>query len=198
MNNKIELTSELLPIVNIGTYTRQLCDPQNFLYDDFDFDYLDINKYMDALLEISRSYIKGFLKENATLLTELGVKDINVIKTVSPKYYNYSTDKLYFDLIVYNNFTDILIKEVEKHNDKLNKFLKDNYSSYDGFCSYTSNNVINLLEGIKEGSVQDISALLNYIFIENELISDEAFYYYVNERINGYELFTDKYYNLME
>ena len=56
--------------------------------------------------------------------------------------------------------------------DNLAKFLKDNYTSYDGFNSFTDNNIPDLIDSIKAGDEREICAFLiwwwNYIGYNSE------------------------------
>lgn len=180
----LELTSSLFPIVQVGTYDGQICDVNRFIdsycidedfaegHTDFDsegfWDRYDNSKFKAEILKRATEYIQNEIKPFLVDLN-IGITDVVVHNMVSPKYYNFSTDELYFDLIVEDDFSENLAKKVENefYESTLSKFLKDNYTSYDGFMSFTSNTLDGLIEGIKEGDVREISAFLSWYFINN-------------------------------
>jgi len=180
----LELTSSLFPIVQVGTYDGQTCSVHRFIdsycidedfsegYVDFDaegfWDKFDNSKFKAEIVKRATDYIQYEVKPFLVDLG-MGIQDVVVHDIVSPKYYNFETDQLYFDLIVDEDFTENLAKKVENefYNTCLAKFLKDNYTSYDGFLSFTANTLDGLIEGIREGDVREISAFLTWYFIEN-------------------------------
>jgi hypothetical protein len=180
----LQLTSSLFPIVRVGTYDGQTCDVNRFIdsycidddfsegHVDFDsegfWDRYDNSKFVTEIRKRASDYITDEIKP---FLVDLGfgITDVVVHDIVSPKYYNFSTDELYFDLIVDEDFTENLAHKVENefYDSSLAKFLKDNYTSYDGFMSFTANTLDGLIEGIREGDVREISAFLTWYFINN-------------------------------
>lgn len=180
----LELTSSLFPIVQVGSYNGQTCDVDRFIdsysidedfaegYSDLDsegfWDKFDNSKFKAEILKRAADYIQNEIKPFLVDL-KIGITDVVVHDIVSPKYYNFNTDELYFDLIVEDDFSEKLAEKVESefYNEDLAKFLKDNYTSYDGFMSFTANNLDGLIEGIKEGDVREISAFLSWYFINN-------------------------------
>ena len=180
----LQLTSSLFPVVQVGTYDGQTCDVNRFIdsycidedfadgHTDFDsesfWDRYDNSKFVAEICRRATDYIESEVKPYLVDLN-IGINDVVVHDIVSPKYYNFSTDQLYFDLIVEDDFSEKLLEKVENehYGESLAKFLKDNYTSYDGFISFTANTLDGLVEGIKEGDVREISAFLTWYFINN-------------------------------
>ena len=76
---------------------------------------------------------------NSELYSRDVIIDMRYIDIDSPVYYNYTTDKVIID-IDYNFIA--LVKYCRHTNkDKFNQYLKDNYTSYDGFISFIENSV---------------------------------------------------------
>ena len=176
-----ELSSNLFPIVNVGMYTNDVCD-SDLLIDTYSIDNdfneglisydvdtfwsnFDNNKFKAVILERATNFITDNVKP---LLVDLGlgIIDIKVIDIHSPKFYNWSTDTLNFDLITDDKFTDNIIdviNNLEGHElADLSSFLKDNYTSYDGFISFTDNNVDDLIDSINAGEEREIGAFLTW------------------------------------
>lgn len=57
----------------------------------------------------------------------------------SPKYYNYDTDRVLID--VDYNFIQLVKYCRYTNKGKFNQYLKDNFTSYDGYISFVENNV---------------------------------------------------------
>lgn len=179
--NTFELSTNLFPIVNVGMYTNQTCDADNLIdsysidndfneglisYDaDAFWSNFDNDKFKAVILERATNFISTEVKP---LLVDLGlgIIDIKVVDIYSPKYYNFSTDSLNFDLVTDDKFTDNIIDVINnlKPNEyeDLESFLKNNYTSYDGFTSFTDNNVDDLIASIKDSHEREIGAFLTW------------------------------------
>jgi len=94
-----------------------------------DIESIDYKKYendvSNQLCEIVENELSNF------------IKDIEFIKVDSPKYYNYSNDTI--DCIITPKKQAILSYIKQNYNNWC-KYLKDNYTSYDGFISHYDNN----------------------------------------------------------
>jgi len=163
---KIKLNTDLVPFFN-GTYNTIF--DLSHKYDDYDDDEIDHNEYMDNILEAYKSLD---IFKNIDF-----VKKVEFTGWYSPKSYNYGNDEL--DFVI-----DIDKKELFKTLDNLNNkefkdFLKENYSSYSGFISFTSNNYDELYDKAIMGDEQSIGAILTYL-LKDELKDIE---YCVYERV---------------
>ena len=67
------------------------------------------------------------------------ITDMSYAGMHSPRYYNYDTDKVLID--VDYNFIALVKYCRHTNKDKFNQYLKDNYTSYDGFISFVENSV---------------------------------------------------------
>ena len=205
----LKLTTNLFPIVNVGMYDS-LLSPENLINDyeideDKDNEYIkfdsneywsnlfDISKFRAEILTLATDYIKDEIKPILTGL-KLGISDIETVSINSPRFYNFECDELYFDLIVENQFNNNIIDKINNlSTDELirfNTYLKDNYSSYDGFVSFTSNNSLDVINNVKNYDERDISAFLNwYIFDFLNEIDENDWLQYVNQNISSYSEF---------
>jgi len=205
----LKLTTNLFPIVNVGMYDS-LLSPDNLINDyeideDKDNEYIkfdsneywsnlfDISKFRAEILTLATDYIKDEIKPILIGL-KLGISDIETVSINSPRFYNYGSDELYFDLIVEDQFNNNIIDKINNlSTDELirfNTYLKDNYSSYDGFVSFTSNNSLDVINNVQNYDERDISAFLNwYIFDFLNEIDENDWIQYVNENISNYSEF---------
>lgn len=63
----------------------------------------------------------------------------NTLTIISPQYYNYTTDKPYIKIKT-NYYTLNLIKEYTLKQKGCEEYIKNNFTSYDGFISFITNN----------------------------------------------------------
>jgi hypothetical protein len=205
----LKLTTNLFPIVNVGMYDS-LLSPENLINDyeideDKDNEYIkfdsneywsnlfDISKFRAEILTLATDYIKDEIKPILTGL-KLGISDIETVSINSPRFYNFECDELYFDLIVEDQFNNNIIDKINNlSTDELirfNAYLKDNYSSYDVFVSFTSNNSLDVINNVKNYDERDISAFLNwYVFDFLNEIDENDWLQYVNQNISSYSEF---------
>ena len=72
------------------------------------------------------------------------ITDIEYLGMHSPKYYNYDTDRVLVD--VDYNFIQLVKYCKHTNKDRFNQYLKDKYTSYDGYISFVENNVNDFFE----------------------------------------------------
>lgn len=91
------------------------------------------------------SYCEDVANHATELLTDYCIlySNENIIKSMdykglsSPRFYNFSTDKLIIDI----DFNLTKLKAyINKNKSDFNQYLKDNFTSCDGFISYIANN----------------------------------------------------------
>lgn len=112
-------------------------------------------------------------------------------RTYHPRYYNFETDSIMFAFGYTNELRDAMYNQV-KNNEHFAKFLADNYTSRDGFISYTPNNWNDWNEGWLEDDWRCVSALLRFLLETNVTESEEEGYWYdFNEK--EYEIITEQY-----
>jgi hypothetical protein len=165
---KIEVTTGLIPVINIGMYESWI-DPSHALESSLSelsvkaqnqyWELFDYSAYKDEILKIA----KNFFENNITpVLLELnaGIKAVNVVGIHSPKFYNFSTDVLNFDLDVdIEELREAILKADQKD---LDNFLRETYKSYSGFISFMPKSVIMLLNAIEDDKDRAVSAFVSY------------------------------------
>jgi hypothetical protein len=202
----LNLSTNLLPLITMGTYDGQICDVNNFIDDytiDEDYkegyinydsrtywDNFDNNKYKTKLFKLSNEYLIDNIKQELTDLN-IGILNIECIGIHSPKYYNFSTDSLNYDLSVSDNFNHILIDIINNLDDNdtnsLSKFLKDNFTSRDGFMSFTDNNIPDLINSINDFEDREISAFLTWYLKGKDIINTNNWSEFLYENIQSYD-----------
>ena len=156
------------------------------IHPDYYWSYFDNNKYM---LDWN-SRVQDFIEENIIDIFKdvLGMNITYVsVGYHSPKYYNFSHDVNNFNLEA-DNFKP-LIKYCLENKEKFSEFLKEHYTSYDGFMSNTSNNINDWKEDIKNDDETAWGATVRFL-LENE----DSILSYDNLREGYVEVFTDMFY----
>ena len=141
-------------------------EDESYSMNEEQFDEIDWSKTNE---NVSKFYLNYFKDELNDFFKSIGVLSLEFIKIDSPKYYNYSTDKLVCDIKIDKG---IFVHELRKQNfDIWEQFLKDNFTSYDGFISFYPNTAIEWDELINEKIEDDnviIETLLQFYLEQNE------------------------------
>jgi hypothetical protein len=97
-------------------------------YDDFKFDYADYQE------RVARAFVNSFESEFGYIMpVEIKYQSIS-----SPQYYNFSNDSINIEVEL--NFNR-LMELVNENKDELGHYIRENYTSRDGFNSFHSNNI---------------------------------------------------------
>ena len=130
------------------------------------FDEIDWNKTNE---NVSKFYLNYFKDELKDFFNEIGIINLDFVKVDSPKYYNYSTDKLVCNIQIDKN---VFVHELRKYNFVAwRQFLKNNFTSYDGFISFYPNDPNEWAELITEKFEDDnviIETLLQFYLEQSE------------------------------
>ena len=139
---------------------------ENFSMNEEQFDEIDWKATNNNVSKFYLKYIKDELKD---FFNEIGIINLDFVKVDSPKYYNYSTDKLVCNIEVNKNK---FLTELQKYNfEAWRQFLKNNFTSYDGFISFYPNDPNEWTELITEKFENDnviIETLLKFYLEQNE------------------------------
>lgn len=193
---KANLNTNLLPIINVGMYESPLdsnytLDPY-IIEEDLKEGYIFFNPDVFSYFFNNDAYVKTVRDLAEEYLTDIETKLFKIVEVgeiYSPKYYNFSTDNLEFT-VEYNKTK--IINFAHNTAKSFNKFLKENYTSYDGFLSYTSNNFNDWLKGFNNDNEQEIGAILRFILeVSNSENHHDSFYQFAFESILFYTDYID-------
>jgi hypothetical protein len=187
---KVNMNSNLLKLFS-GTYGTfweiyETDDNGNDLEVEFNF-----KNFMKSIIKAYQDKTKSILTDlkNATDNLITGIKFTNSF--YNPRFYNFETDSIDFTLTINNKKLNQLLKDL-KTNQKFETFLKDNYSSRDGFISFTPDTIDEIKKAIdnpnSDNFEQALAAIINYLVTKNkpELLNEieqEVFDYW---QANGY------------
>lgn len=137
------------------------------IHPDYYYMHLDNKKYMKDWNERVFDLIEEKLKES---FDQIGIEVTLEEKGYSsPREYNFSHDVTNFDIEA-ESF-DALIKYCKEHED-FAKFLKDHYSSCDGFMSFTANNVDEWEEDIQADESTAWGAAIRFLIISDDTVEE--------------------------
>lgn len=116
-------------------YYQRDCDTpcKELSESDLDFDYKGYEE------DVRNAWVDGFRERMPEMVLSL-----ENVEMTSPKYYNFSTDKLWADVELKDGWEDDVRKFMTENADWLRERIKDDWTSYDGFMSFMSNNFDNL------------------------------------------------------
>lgn len=97
------------------------------------FDYFDNDRYEE---DVAKNWVEAF-EEKVNELEGLEGLKFKFIAISSPKYYNYSTDKIEVEITGLNRKTlRAVAKLMKKHEDKLREQIEDDWKTRSGFWSF--------------------------------------------------------------
>jgi hypothetical protein len=164
---KITLNTNVFPIISVGMYHTGI-DPRNiFQWEEMDEDcqegyqfvtqhfmyyYFDMDKYKKYILEQAQDFVEEMDLEF--------ISSLRFYSIYSPRTYNHRTDEAEMG-VEYDH--EGLWKRLEQSGDKFNEYLKKNFTSYDGFMSFTSNSFEEFKEEYHKYRTQEVGAALAYV-----------------------------------
>ena len=113
-------------------YYRNECDTpcKELTEEDLDFDY---EKYRE---DVRGAWVDAW-KDHAPEI----VLSVEGVTMTSPRYYNFDTDRVYADVELREDWMDEMRHFIALNYDWLQERIHKDWTSYDGFCSFMSNDV---------------------------------------------------------
>lgn len=148
---------------------------------------IDFEAYTEAVADFAVELLKDYCINNDNIISKMTYKGLS-----SPRYYNFDTDKLVIDL-EYNE--KLLFEYIETNKTDFNTYLHDNFTSYDGFWSFTDNNYNDFMQNFDDKKEQYTNVMIEYYILRciyNGYWTDNRANY--NETSYHYELYD----NLLE
>ena len=151
----------------LSNNVKEKLNDEVFSSNEFSTGYKD---YQDRVCKSVTATIEQELKELKV------VKSIKMERLVSPREYNFSNDSINIEVV----FTKKNIKEIKNiisdNMDKWRDYLKDHYSSYDGFMSFQDNypesgewQIDNIFKKGFKNQFTNTGAILNFICEINDI-----------------------------
>lgn len=139
-----------------------------YKWDDYEFDYAGYH------IAMAKACVNAIEKE----LKPLNIK-VTYQSLSSPKYYNFTNDSINVRYRLGKDSANLLNEYLLKNYDAFTIYIKDHFTSYDGFMSWYSNNVsdwLNTKEYTNEKLHLTFGTMLEFYF-ENEGYNQEDLYY---------------------
>lgn len=191
--NTDDASNELIEELSISDNAKELLS--NFLWENW-IDCID-EKYDDYETDVAVN-ICEFITNKLNEIFETSI-NVKFKKIISPKYYNYTNDSI--DITVecdVDSFMKELLAIIKSNMETFDVYIKEHYTSYDGFVSFYSNDC---KEWLKENyDTHEIGALIDFVLkVKYSQIYDELIYY-VKENVYDmyYVSLTDKIQELLK
>lgn len=114
---------------------------------------------------------RKFCSQIEALLNDMGVKCSIVFESVvSPREYNFTTDSINCTIEIKNSLH--IVRLINENFEKWTEYLKERFTSYDGFISYYDSDWLDLFEALKHNTKCGVILeflLLNYSDEINEI-----------------------------
>lgn len=162
----------------IDNEVNQILDDTGKDYDCFDWQF-DFEGLAKSVTELTTEYIK----ENLPGL----ILDINFVELISPKYYNYSNDKILVD-IDFNLYS--LLKTCKDSEELLKNNIKKDFTPSSGWLPYLSSEYEDWLNTLKnpESNLKDFEVMVPCVI--EYLLDTEDFEYFIFDRLYFNEFVT--------
>lgn len=170
-------TQSYLPVFT-GFYGSFFEDYLNHL-EEMEYEYLAENS--DEAQHLEFDYAQFYkdcsyemMYKVCELLTDLNMIDnYYFVKLQSPREYNFANDTIIVDYVLTDRNAFNIKTYLFNNYSAFKRYIKDNYTSYDGFMSYHSNNADEWLKLFTEclNDEHKLGSILNFI-LENEQTSE--------------------------
>lgn len=166
------------------------------MYNDFDNNEEEALKYNDK--RISYNYEAFYNAFSVEAVAAVNVKlneilnaaayDSEAVATFEklwqPKEYNFATDEIHTNWNISESFLDLCFDYVNANLDAFETYVKNNFTSYDGFLSYYSNDLATWLLSLQPDSIEKDNyiffALIDFI-LKNEKLDSVWLYYEISD-----------------
>lgn len=126
----------------------------------------DFTAFQNAVCErITDNLIAPMLMEDENLCDSVKFKEVS-----SPAYYNFTTDKIVLDLNIDIDYLKNLIRSDKEMYDGFNKYLKEKYTSRDGFMIFVENEIEAYFEADDYQDVMVDYYLLTKIYDDKDVV----------------------------
>lgn len=165
---RLDLSDNILPIVSVAMYGTRL-DPENWAenyFERLDDDGITYDRSKERFdrdawdLRIIDLVSATIQEEWLPMMKKYGIVGAVGFSIHHPHYYNFENDELYFSLDVEDGWREKILarfKEAWENSEEVRNYAKENYTSYDGFTSWTSNTYEELSQ---MKTMQDIAAVI--------------------------------------
>ena len=133
-----------------------------------------VNEWQESInyCSIFEAYSKHYVD---FVNSELGLASLTYKELVSPKEYNFTTDRIFCTV----GYADIRrLYALYRHSDSFRELIKDQFTSYDGFASFYSNDVADWIEKpFDTWDHNEIGMLIQCHWNESDIKEDDSLDY---------------------
>lgn len=163
-------------------------------YYNYDMEYYEIREDIDHLRELygddkseddfeldfgayTHEVCIEFVNAFANYTPEF-VKGVSFSETSSPRYYNFSTDKIYAYIELEDGWKDKVIGFMDANREWLDKRISDEWTSYDGFMSFMDDTFSEWRARFTNDTYDEryVACMIGYMMLkENQHVRDDIF-----------------------
>lgn len=147
------------PLYNSDTlyWIEEMDREEGYLTKNQEYD-INFDDYKQDVAEKAVIKLEEFINPADNIIHSMKYRGIN-----SPQYYNYRTDRLLIDMDV--NINSLKIYCFKTYKDNFNQYLKDNFTSYDGFISFVENNLYTFKHQYKEDKNRCLQVMIEFYLL---------------------------------
>jgi hypothetical protein len=159
---------------------------QKYLFDELikrHYDAVVKENYNEYCVDVAKAVCE-FLSKKTSELVNMNV-EFEFQNIYSPQYYNFKNDSINVNIktdeCLEKAFVKHLLDFIKNHIGNFQKYIESNYTSYDGFCSFYSNNYNDWIKN--EYNAHELGSLLEFALREKFDDIETEMMYYVLENV---------------
>ena len=159
--HKIDSSTNLVGFVYRGTYETPLGENLSVI------PYSKRDAYQD---DVAKMYLDDIL---APAIEDMLPSDIDgdftltYVDTYHPRFYNFETDSIQFTFAFSDEVKDFMGKYAENHSVEFNRYLRERFTSRDGFVSYVPNDYEAWRYKFDDDDARCVSVLLGWMLADD-------------------------------
>lgn len=166
------------------------------MYNDFDNNEEEALKYNDKRISYNYEAFYNAFSVEAVAAVNVKLNEIlnaaaydseavaTFVELWQPKQYNFSTDEILVSWNISESFLDLCFDYVNANLEAFEVYVKNNFTSYDGFMSFYTNDLATWLLSLQPDSIEKdnyiLFALIDFI-LKNEKLDSVWLYYEISD-----------------
>lgn len=159
--HNVETSTNLVDFVYRGTYETQLGENISTI------PYSKRDEYQD---DVAKMYLDDILAPAIEDMLPSDIDDdftLTYVDTYHPRFYNFETDSIQFTFAFSDAVKSFMGKYAENHSVELNRYLRERFTSRDGFVSYVPNDYETWRYKFDDDDARCVSVLLGWMLADD-------------------------------
>lgn len=133
----------------------------------YEYDMRDFSGYCEKIAKEAVELIWDAIPEEDGIIL-----DMKYTGLWSPSYYNFSTDRICADVKV--DYDKLCAYCLDEHLDEFGEYLKDNFTSCDGFISFVDNNAHDFKKNLEEESEKYDQVMIEFYLLNLDYMQERS------------------------